>query len=157
MAAENVYVVAADGEDFEATVGSTVDLDEYDDVPGALSGLGDARLWGVDDADVFEEMDEGDLVLFYADGRYVGVGTVGTALEDADGWAAGALWDDLAAEYVFTVEAFDAVDLSRAAVHAIFDYSANYYPSTPMAVPDGRVEHSLPAIREAVSRYEQRA
>jgi putative restriction endonuclease len=157
MAADNVYVVAGDGGDFGATVASSVALDEYDDVPGTLSGHDEARVWGVDDEDLFEEMDEGDLVLFYGDGRYVGVGTVGTTFHDADGWAADALWEDLDAAFLFTLAEFDPVDLSRAAVHAIFDYSANYYPSTPMGVPGDRVDNSLPAIHEAVRRYEQRA
>jgi hypothetical protein len=157
MAADNVYVVAADGDDFDETVASTVALGEYDDVPGALSGLGDARVWGVDDADLFAEMAEGDLVLFYADGRYVGVGTVGTAFEDADDWAADALWEAASFGHCFTLERFAPVDLPRLRVHAIFDYSENYYPSTPMQVPDDRVDNSLPAIFEAVRRYEQQA
>jgi hypothetical protein len=155
MAADNVYVVAADGDDFDGTVANTVAPDEYDDAPGALSGPGDVRVWGVDDADLFAEMESGDLVLFYADGGYVGVGTVGTTFQDD--WAADTLWEAATFEHCFTLERFAPVDLPRLRIHAIFDYSENYYPSTPMRVPDDRVDNSLPAIFEAVRRYEQQA
>lgn len=148
-----MFVVAADTDDFDATVATAVDAGA--DAPDALAG-DDVRVWGVDD-ESFDAMASGDLVLFYGDGRYVGVGRVGEPFVDEDGWVAATLWEDGTYDHCFTIEGFAAVDLSRAAVHAIFDYSANYYPSTPMQVPDERVANSLSAIDEAVRRYEQRA
>ena len=156
MAGDNVFVVAADEADFDATVASPVALDEHEDAPDALSDQDSVRLWHVDeDADLLDAMGPGDLVLFYRDGRYVGLGTVGATVHDDAGWAAGTLWADATSELLFTVEDYASVDLSRAAVHAIFDYSANYYPSTPMQVPADRVENSVAAIREAVVRYDR--
>lgn len=147
-----MFVVAAE-DDFEATVASPVAVG--DDGPAAVAGA-EARVWGLDD-DLFEELVSGDVVLFYRDGRYVGVGTVGEPFVDEDGWLADNVWADAAFEHCFTLSSFDAVDLSRAAVHAVFDYSANYYPSTPTRVPDDRVDNSLPAIYEAVRRYAREA
>lgn len=150
-----MYVVAADAADFDATVASPAPLDDFD-APDALSGHDSARVWHVeDDDDLFDGMAEGDLLLFYGDGRYVGVGAVGTAFHDEDRAIADALWTDTTSGLLYTVEEYESVDLSRAAVHAVFDYSANYYPSTPMAVPDGRVDNSLAAIREAIVRYDE--
>lgn len=158
MAGENVFVVTADPENFDTTVASPVALDEYDDVPDELSDVERVRIWGVhgeDGAELFDEMATGDLVLFYHEGRYVGVGTVGTAFSDETGWVSETLWEAPGSEFVYTVEGFQAVDLSRAAVHAIFGYSANYYPSAPMQVPTDRVTSSSDAIYEAVTRYDQ--
>lgn len=159
MAGDNVFVVSADPGSYDATVASPVTLEGYDDAPDELASRDNVRIWhlGADDdaGELFDELGEGDVVLFYGDGRYVGVGTVGTAFRDENRWAGDALWQGLAAEFVFTVDDFEAVDLSRAAVHAVFDYSANYYPSAPMRIPDDRVTNSPGAIYEAVTRYDQ--
>jgi putative restriction endonuclease len=158
MAGDNVFVIPADPVDFEATVTSPVGLDEFDDVPEPLSELDRARIWSVPEdgnGDLFEEMVADDLLLFYHDGRYVGIGKVGTRFRDDEAWAAERLWQTTGSEFVYTVESFEAVNLSRAAVHAIFDYSANYYPGTPMRVPDDRVTNDTAAIYEAVTRYDR--
>lgn len=158
MAGDNVFVVSAAPRSFDATVASPVTLDGYDDAPDALSDQEAVSLWhlGTDDdaGELFEELDAGDVLLFYDDGHYVGIGTVGTVFRDEDRWAGETLWQGLPAEFVYTVESFEPVDLSRAAVHAIFDYSANYYPGTPMRIPDDRVDTSVEAIYEAVTRYD---
>lgn len=154
-----VYLVRADAEHFERTVRSPVDLEAHDDRPAALADRAEARLWGAGGgdrvADHFEAMAPGDVVLFYRDGRYVGVGRVGVTFEDADGWAAEAFWDD-DVPHVFTVTEFEAVDVDRAAVNRIFDYSPTYAPPDLIRVADDRVTNSLEAIELAVRRYNER-
>lgn len=157
----SVFLARTDPGDFERTVASPVDLSEHDGAPAALDG-DEVRLWGAGGGSraetSFEQMESGDLVLFYDDGEYVATGRVGETVEDEDGWATDALWDGTEATRLFTVESFTPVAVSAAAVHGIFDYSADYTPGTLTRVADDRVENSLDAIQVAVERYaEQRA
>lgn len=155
---ENVFLVSADSVSFEQTVGSAVDLSEVDapselgDGSTRLAGLGD----GSRDEQTFESMGAGDLLLFYRDGRFVGVGTVGTTYEDVDGWASETFWEGESLPHVFTVESFESVDVPAGAVNRIFDYSESYSPQTPMRVADSRVSKPPRVIHLAVKRYDER-
>ena len=137
-----------------------MDLEAHDDRPAALSDRAEARLWGTADGDRvgdhFEAMAPGDVVLFYRDGRYVGVGRVGLTFEDADGWVGETFWDGDEVPLVFTVTEFEAVDVDRAAVNRIFDYSPTYAPPDLIRVADDRVTNRLEAIELAVRRYHER-
>jgi len=156
---EQVFLVPIDGSNFERTVSSPVDLADHPDRPDVLPASGEVRLWGVEDGsrsvETFERMEEGDLLLFYEGGTYVGVGRSGLTFEDEDGWAGGTFWDDAAMEYVFTVTDFEPVSIPRAAVHRLFDYGADYAPGFTRVAPD-RVTSSVPAIELAVKRYDER-
>lgn len=158
--ATGVFLVRAEPGDYERTVASPVDLAERDDRPEALAEVDEARLWSVPDgdrnADRFDQMEAGDLLLFHRDGRYVGIGRVGRTFEDDD-WANEALGDGEPTSRVYTVEDFSEIDVGRAAVHRIFDYSASYSPGDLMRVADDRVSNSLDAIALAVRRFDERS
>ena len=157
---DQVFLVAIDPERFERTVASPVDLTGRDDRPATLADAEEARLWGAEDGtrsvESFERLEPGDLLLFYDDGNYVGVGRVGRTFEDADGWAAAAFWDDAPIEHVFTVTDFEPLDVPRAAVNALFDYGTDYSPGGLMRVAPDRVTASPRAIEVAVRRYDER-
>lgn len=157
MATGNVFLASCDPSAFDRTVRSPVDLGEYPDRPAALTGIDEARIWGVSAGSshetYFDRMESGDLVIFYADGEYVGVGWIGVAFDDADGWAADTLWEDLDARYVFTVDDFTPISVSRRAVNAIFEYGASYTPQEFMRVADDRVVNQLAAIKRAIEDY----
>lgn len=154
MGGENVFLVAADGPVYDTTVDTAVSFDEYPTRPAPLEELDDARLHGVPATDAnrtyFERTAPGDLILFHRDERYVGVGYVGTAFEDEDGWVAETYWDDTDATLVFTVTAFTPISVPRAKVHRLFGYSGSYTPGGFARVAESRVTNRLAAIKRAV-------
>ncbi len=154
----SVFVVECDSENFEKTVLSSTDLREFTDVPGELDGLESARLWGVPNGDsnrtYFEKMKQGDLVLFYRDGEYVGSGWVRVVFEDEANWASSSVWSGKPSQFVFVVEDFEAVSVPMKAVHRIFDYSDSYQPPAFMRVADSRVNRAPEAIKLALRKYE---
>lgn len=154
--ADNVFLASVDPGNFETTVRSPVDPTEHDDRPDALSGADEVRVWGVTEGgsgDTYEKLEPGDLVLFYADGEYVGTGRVGTAFEDDDRWVSETFWEDAPATSLYTVESFESVAVPKAAVNRIFDYSEGYTPQELLRVADSRLDRSPDAIELAVQQY----
>lgn len=156
---EQVFLVSIDPANFERTVSSPVELAEHPDRPGDLPEDGQVRIWGAEDGsrsvETFERMTPGDLVLFYDDGTYVGLGRVGLTLEDESEWASETFWDDAGRAHLFTVTDFTPIRISRAAVNSLFDYGPNYSPGGLMRVAPDRVTASLPAIELAVKRFDE--
>lgn len=152
----NVFLAPCDAGDFDRTVRTAVDLDEHPDHPAGLDDGGEVRFLGAraDSSEErhFERLAEGDLLLFYADGRFCGVGYVGTTTVDDEGWAGETFWDDDELQLLYTVEEFEEVDVPRAAVNRIFDYGESYTPSGLMRVADGRVNNRPAAIKLALTR-----
>lgn len=153
----SVFLVECDSENFENTVLSSADLTEFVDVPGELAGLESARLWGIPSGEsnrtYFEKMEQGDLVLFYRDGAYVGSGWVRMLFEDEANWASTAVWSGKPSQFVFVIEDFEAVSVPMEAVHRIFDYSGSYRPPAFMRVADSRVNRAPEAIKLALSKF----
>lgn len=155
----DVFLAPCDPENFDRTVGSPVDLSEFPDHPDPLSEMDEVRFWGAragsGNRNHFEKMASGDLVLFYHDGRYVGVGWVGTTFEDDDEWASSTFWRDAPSHLIYTIEDFTPVSVSRAAVNSVFDYSDGYYPQGLMRVADKRVDNRAEAIKLAVEKRDR--
>lgn len=153
---DQVFLVSIDPADFERTVAQPVDLASAEGPPDALSDLESARLGvapsGTRSEETFERMAPGDLVLFYAEGGYVGVGRVGATIDDG-GWTADTLWEGDGSSLVYTIEGFVPLDIARAAVNRLFDYGPGYTPSGLMRVAPDRVGASVPAIELAVQRF----
>lgn len=157
--ASNVFLASVDPGNFETTVRSPVDLTEHSDRPDALSGTDAARLWAVTEGgsdDTYEKLESGDLVLFYADGEYVGTGRVGTTFEDDEQWVSETFWSDAPATTLYTVESFEPVEVPKSAVNRIFDYSEGYTPQELLRVADDRIDRSLDAIELAVQQYSEK-
>lgn len=155
---EQVFLVPIDPANFEQTVSSPIDLAAQEDRPDDLPETGDVRLWGVEDGtrsvETFERMGPGDLLLFYEDDSYVGVGRVGLTFEDEAEWASETFWDGAEMGHVFTVTEFAQLSIPRAAVNRLFDYGPEYSPGFMRVAPD-RVTASLPAIELAVKRFDE--
>lgn len=157
--ASNVFLASVDPGNFETTVRSPVDLTDRPDRPDALSETDSARLWGVTEGgsdDTYEKLESGDLVLFYADGEYVGTGRVGTTFEDAEQWVSETFWDDAQATSIYTVESFEPVSVPKSAVNSIFDYSEGYTPQELLRVAASRVDRSPEAIELALQQYSEK-
>lgn len=154
----NVFLAGVDPDRFAATLASPADLAEFDDRPDELADSDEARIGAIEPGDrseqMFERMAPGDLVLCYADGRYVGAGRIAATFDDAD-WAGEALWngDDVAGGYV--LDDFVELDLPARVVNSVFDYEPDYSPGDLIRVADGRVGSSLAAIRLAVERFSE--
>ncbi len=153
----NVFLVPYDSDGFERTVLSEVDLSEFPDHPEAFSESEQVRFWGAREGSnnetYFEKMDEGDLLLFYHEGEYIGTGRIGTTFTDSDEWASTTFWNGDTATLIYTVEDFTSVSVSKAALNNIFDYSDGYNPQGLIRVADNRVDNNLDAIELAVKKY----
>lgn len=156
MAERNVFLISADRETFDRTVATQVDLSDQSDVPEPISGRETVRLGGLEDSDrnrsTFERMTEGDLLLFYVDDRYVATGRVGEAFED-DSFAE-AIWDGVDATFLYEIESYTPVDVSKAAGNRVFGYDSGYTPNT-MRVAEDRVDRQVESIERAMQQYEE--
>lgn len=158
--ASNVFLVTVDPENFDRTVRSQVGLNEYADRPDAITDVDTVRLWGARDGSQNEQywaaMSPGDLLLFYHDGTFVGLGHVGVTFEDDDEWVSATFWQDAPSSLIYTVEGFRSVSVPKHAVNRIFDYSDGYNPQELMRVADDRVTKSPRAIERAIVLYDER-
>lgn len=156
----NVFVASAESETFDRTVRSAISLADYPNHPSELSGQDDVRFWGIRDGDGneshFEKMAAADLVLFYQDDTYVGTGRIGTTFTDAESWASTTFWDGAPASRICTIEDFRPVNVPKAAVNRIFDYSSSYNPPGLMRVADSRVRKRTAAIKHAIEQYSEK-
>lgn len=150
-ASRNVFLAPCDFGDFEGAVASPVDLPDIEGVPG------EARVWAVPEGDQssssFEKMEEGDLLLFYDGETFVGTGRIGVTFED-DGGAVGEAVGDADRTQFYTVTEFTPVEVPRAAVNQIFEYSAGWNPGGLLRVADSRVANSPEAIELALEQYD---
>lgn len=157
---EQVFLVSIDPTSFERAVASPVDLTAHDDGPDALDGLESARLYAVPEGtrneETVERMLPGDLLLFYAEGTFVGVGRVDSTLEADAGWVGEVFEDDEASNHLVSVADFAPLAIDRAAVNRLFDYGPTYTPQGLMRVAPERVTASVPAIELAVRRFDER-
>lgn len=151
----NIFLARSTPVDFDATVRSPVERDDYPDMPEAIAGLETVRFFGAPEnrADTFDKMTPGDLVAFHQDGDYVGTGWVGNTFEDDQGWASTTVWSDTSSPLIYTVEDFTQVAVPAAAVHRIFEYADGYTPPNLMRVASDRVTNRPKAIKHALDQY----
>ena len=151
----NIFLARTLPADFDATVRSTVDVDDYPDCPEPIAGMETVQFFGAPESrdDTFEKMTTGDLVLFHQNGEYVGTGWIGTTFEDEQQWASTTLWDSTSAPLIYTVDDFTPVAVPTSAVHRIFEYSDGYSPPSLMRVATSRVTNSPKAIKHALKQY----
>lgn len=97
-------------------------------------------------------MDPDDLVLFYQDSHYIGVGFIGTIFEDEDGWIRTTFWQNAPSELIYTNDEFSSISISRSKVNRIFDYDLDYYPQGLTRVADNRVSNRLAGIKLALEK-----
>lgn len=116
-------------ERFERTVEKPVSINP-EDAPEPLQDFEEARIWGTTDEGrkraYFEQMENGDPLLFYNSGRYFAVGRVGNTFEDeAIGeW----LWNKPESSFIFTVTNFHRTELTVEEINEILGYKENNIP-----------------------------
>ncbi|WP_224333522.1 hypothetical protein [Haloprofundus halobius] len=155
----NVFLVPCDPGNFDRTVRSKVDLNDYPDCPDSFADSGEVHFWGARDGSnnraYFEKMSKGDLVLFYQNGTYVGVGWIGTTFEDQKNWASTTFWRNAPSNLIYTITEFTTTSVPRAVVNEVFDYNATYYPQGLTRVAEGRVANSPERIKSRIEGYGQ--
>jgi len=156
----NVFLAPCDSPNFDDTVTSAVTLSEYSDHPEALDGTEEVRFWGARtgtrNRGNFEKMQNGDLVLFYQEGAYIGTAWVGSTFEDTEGWASSTFWRGGASYLVYTLQDFKSIAVPRETVNAIFDYKDGYYPQGLMRVSEDNIERRPASIKLALERYSEK-
>lgn len=154
----NVFLVPCDSPNYDRTVRNRIDLADYSDPPDPLDKYTRVRLWGARSGEgnqtQYDQMGPGDLVIFYQDGRYIGVGKVGTKFEDKRGWIRRQFWGNAPSSLIYTVEDFRGISCPRGSLNSIFNYKESYYPQGLTRVADDRVTNRLAAIKRALEmRY----
>jgi hypothetical protein len=156
----DVFLAPCDPGNFDRTALEEIELDEYEDHPEALSGLETVRFWGVREGSsnrgYFEKMSPGDLVLFYQDSRYIGVGWIGSTFEDEEGWASETFWNGAPSKLIYTLEEFVELSVPRASINNVFDYLDGYYPQGLTRVARNRVDRRPAAIKAAAVGYTEK-
>lgn len=156
----NVFLVPCDPGNFDRTVLSPVNMTEISSPPDPLADLTSVRFWGARDGErnksYFEKMNRGDLVLFYQDGAYVGLGNVGRTFEDEEKWASTTFWQNAPSKLIYTIEEFTELSIPRGAVNRLFDYGPDYYPQGLTRVADNRVSNTVRTIRRALEMYNEK-
>jgi|AntRauTorcE11898_2_1112593.scaffolds.fasta_scaffold02814_7 hypothetical protein len=157
---QNIFVAPCDAGNFDRTVTELVDLTEYPDRPEALRNLDSARLWGARDGsrniDFFNKMEADDLVLFYEDDNYVGVGRIETTFEDDAQWVSTTFWNDAPSKHIYTLSKFAPISVPKRHVNRIFDYSENYNPQGLMRIGDRRITAGVDAIEHAIKVFDEK-
>ena len=156
----NVFLVTADSGNFDRTVRTAIEPSKHADHPDVLADHDNVRLWGARSGkrneQYWEVMQSGDLLLFYIDETYVGLGRVGMTFRDESDWVSSTFWNDAPSSLIYTVEDFQEVSVPKRAVNRIFDYSESYNPQGLMRVADERVTRSLRTIERAMVLYDER-
>lgn len=153
---ENVFLVPCDSPNYEETVLDRINLNEFPEHPGALDGYKYVRLWGArvgeTNQSYFDKMGPGDLALFYQEGDYIGVGTVGKTFLDDGGWVSSKFWRGAPSKYIYTITDFSEIAAPKSSVNTIFGYKDRYYPQGLTRVADSRVTNRLEAIKLALEK-----
>lgn len=153
---KNVFLAPCDSPNFDDTVRNAVDLTQSSEHPAPLDGMGEVRFWGAKvgsrNESNFEKMQQGDLVLFYQDGDYVGTAWVDVKFRDDEGWASSNFWRGGNSRLIYTLTDFTEVSVPRQKVNTIFGYSEDYYPQGLMRVSPDNVTNRPAAIKLALER-----
>jgi len=151
----NIFLARSSPSDFDATVRSSVTLDQHPEYPEAIADMETVRLFGAPESqsDTFENMTAGDLVLFHQDGEYVGTARIKTTFEDDQQWAATTFWSDTQSPFIYTIVDFTPVAVPITAVNRIFGYADGYTPPNLMRVASNRVDNRPKAIEHALEQY----
>lgn len=154
----NIFLAGIDGDDFQKTIRTAVEIDSSPEHPGALADMESVRFYGAPESkrDTFEKMSDGDLVLFHQNGEYVGTGWIKTTFEDEDQWASSTVWENTSTPLIYTVEDITPISVPARAVNRIFDYADGYSPPKFMRVAGKRVTNSTKAISRALQQYSEK-
>ena len=156
----NVFLAPCDSPNFDRTVVTEIDLNQFPNRPSFFEEMDQVRFWGVRDGsrnrDYFEKMQRGDLVLFYQDGNYIGTGWVGDKFEDESNWASTTFWQNAPSQLLYTIKNFNQVQVPKSAVNVIFDYVSDYNPEGLMRVADNRVQRRSEVIARAIQMYSEK-
>jgi len=152
----NVFLAPCDSPNFDRTVRQVVDLTQFPESPPPLDGEQGVRFWGARvgsrNERNFQNMQNGDLVLFYQDGEYIGTAWVDTTFRDEEGWASSNFWQGGESYLIYTLTEVEEISVPRQKVNTIFDYSRDYYPQGLMRVSPDNVSKRPASIKLALKR-----
>jgi len=115
-------------EQFNETVESPIPIP--DEAPEDLQREEKTRIWGTTEGrqkrTFFEEMEPGDPLLFYNEGEFFAAGRAGTAFEDPD--VGESLWTNEDSRFIFTVEDYQEISVSRERIATLLGYEEGWAP-----------------------------
>jgi len=153
---KNVFLAPCDSPNFDDTVRNAVDLTHSSAHPASLNDTDEVRFWGArvgsQNENYFEKMQNGDLILFYQNGEYVGTAWVDFKFRDDEGWASSNFWRGGSSRLIYTLIDFTEVSIPKEKVNTIFGYSAEYNPRGLIRVNPDNVNNRPAAIKLALER-----
>jgi hypothetical protein len=129
---------------FEQTVETPISLCEYD-LPEDLKSVNETRIWGTttggNKGSYFEQMESGDIVLFYQEGEYFAAGRVGETYQGQE--VGREIWNNPNSEYVYTVRDYTEISVSSRDVAEMLGYKSSFIPNGFMRVSESAVSNLL--------------
>lgn len=115
-------------EDFQRTVASPTPVPDV--APPDLRKQDSSRIWGTTEGRqkraFFEEMEAGDPMLFYNDGKFFAAGRAGTSFESQE--AGDVLWDSPESRFIYTVTDFQEIEVPRERIAVLLGYEEGWVP-----------------------------
>ncbi|WP_154018455.1 hypothetical protein [Halolamina rubra] len=144
-------------DNFQNTVQSKVPVPDV--APDDLQREEEVRIWGTTEGRrkrrFFEEMESGDRLLFYNEGKFFAAGRVGTAFEDED--VGKTLWNNSESRFIYTVSDYQEISVPREEVALLLGYKENWYPQRFLRVSPDAVNSLLQqynSIEEAFQDFQ---
>lgn len=145
-------------DDFRDTVSSPVPVPA--NAPKDLRRADDVRIWGTTEGrqkrEFFEEMEPGDPLLFYNDGEFFAAGRVSSRFEDPE--VGEVLWGTTDSRFIYTVEDYQEISVSRETVAKLLGYEEQWVPYRFLRVSPDAVNSLLQqynSIEEAFQEFQQ--
>lgn len=95
---------------FRASVERPLDLQQYEDVPPELTGIGQLRIWATTETDgdkkqsAIDKMEPGDYILFYYHGEIFSGGRIRRSFESSD--VGELIWSQPESRHIYTIDDF---------------------------------------------------
>lgn len=139
---------------FQKTVLSPISITENLDL-----GAKDGRYWGTTPSESgqkqanFDSLGEGDILLFYLSGIFVGIGKCGETYRSES--LAEYLWETSESSWIYSIEDFTRAYIPKQRVWDVLGMDENYWPIGFIRVAEERrkrVEEEHGSIRHALER-----
>jgi hypothetical protein len=140
-------------EEFSSTVSEPVPIDP-EKAPEALQSYEEVRIWGTPETKKkrarFNDMENGDPVLFYNSGTYFATGRVGEVYDSPE--IAEYIWGEKGGRLIFTINDFQEISVDPTEVNRMLGYKESYIPmgfSRPSEEAISNLLQSFNSIEEA--------
>jgi hypothetical protein len=142
--------------EFNETVDSPVSVSDLEDAPSEIADYDEVRVWGTTQSEKkrphFEQMEKGDIVFFYLEGKFFATGRVDMTFESREGGKA--LFDNEESSFIYTLSDFDRISLPREDLWDILGYSGGYFLRGFSRASDEAIDNILREYNSVEEAYQ---